>query len=132
MNVQEQHRKRVRRVRRALSVRAAMRHAGRPRLSVHRSVKHISAQVIDDAQGRTLAAASSLEKTMRQARPEGSAAGGAKRPTKSQLSAIVGETVAKRALEKGVAEVVFDRGALRYHGRVKALADAARKAGLRF
>ena len=126
MNVQEQIRKRIRRERRALSVRARLRDAGRPRLSVHRSVKHISVQVIDDASGRTVASASTLEKALRPA------AGGEKRPTKSQLSAKIGEAIAKRAIEKGVSEVVFDRGALRYHGRVKALADAARKAGLKF
>jgi large subunit ribosomal protein L18 len=91
---------------------------GRPRLSVFRSSKNIYAQVIDDANGVTLAAASSLE---------GDAKGADK-----DAAAKVGALVAQRAIEKGVKDVVFDRGGYIYHGRVKALADAARDAGLNF
>jgi large subunit ribosomal protein L18 len=92
--------------------------SGRPRLSVFRSAKNIYAQIIDDAQGVTLAAASTLE-------AEGK---GADR----DAAAKVGKLVAERAKEKGVTDVVFDRGGYMYHGRVKALADAAREAGLNF
>ena len=95
---------------------------GRPRLSVHRSSQHIYAQVIDDLEGRTLVAASSLEKEVRDA-GKGADKDAAKR---------VGELVAKRALEAGVEAVVFDRGGYKYHGRVQALGDAAREAGLNF
>ena len=94
---------------------------GRPRLSVFRSSKNIYAQVIDDAGGVTLAHASSLE--------------GVKEGLKgadAEAAARVGKLVAERALEKGVKDVVFDRGGYIYHGRVKALADAAREAGLNF
>jgi len=92
----------------------------RPRLSVFKSEKNIYAQVIDDINGVTLVAASSLDK-------EFSAKGGNKDGAK-----LVGETVAKRAIEKGINEVVFDRGGYIYHGRVKELAEAAREAGLQF
>ena len=92
---------------------------GRPRLSVFRSSKNIYAQVIDDAKGVTLAAASTLESDKK--------AGGDK-----DAAATVGKLVAQRAIEKGVKDVVFDRGGYLYHGRVKALADAAREAGLNF
>lgn len=119
--------KRVRQERRALSVRRRLRDdSARPRLSVFRSVKHIAAQVIDDRAGRTIVSASTLEKSVREMAEAG------KKATKSDLSRLVGEVVAKRALEKGVKEVVFDRGARRFHGRVKALAEGARKAGLQF
>ena len=91
----------------------------RPRLAVFRSVKHIYAQVIDDAVGRTLVAASSNEK----AASNGGNVAGAK---------AIGKLVAERAREKGIKAVVFDRGGYLYHGRVKALADAAREAGLEF
>ena len=94
---------------------------GRPRLSVFRSSKNIYAQVIDDERGVTLAAASSLE-------GEDKAAKGADK----DAAARVGALVAQRAIEKGVKDVVFDRGGYLYHGRVKALADAAREAGLNF
>lgn len=115
-----------RRARRALSVRKRLRKdSTRPRLSVHRSLKHISAQVIDDAAGRTLVSASTHEKALRPA-------GGDKKPSKSELSKLVGDAIAKRALEKGIRQVVFDRGSFRYHGRVKQLAEAARSAGLEF
>jgi large subunit ribosomal protein L18 len=91
---------------------------GRPRLSVFRSSKNIYAQVIDDQRGVTLAAASSLE--------------GDDKGADKDAAARVGALVAQRALEKGVKDVVFDRGSYIYHGRVKALADAAREAGLNF
>jgi len=97
--------------------------AGRPRLSVFRSGKNIYAQVIDDAQGRTLAAASSLDRDLREALKTGA---------DRSAAAAVGKLVAERALAAGVTEVVFDRGAYLYHGRVKALADAAREGGLAF
>jgi large subunit ribosomal protein L18 len=92
---------------------------GRPRLSVFRSAKNISAQIIDDVSGRTLAAASSLEKDV---------APGAK----SEEAARIGALIAERARQAGVTAVVFDRGAYLYHGRVKALAEAARAGGLEF
>jgi large subunit ribosomal protein L18 len=91
----------------------------RPRLAVFRSVKHIYAQVIDDTKGHTIAAASSNEKSA----GNGGNVAGAK---------AIGKLVAERAKEKGVKSVVFDRGGYLYHGRVKALADAAREAGLEF
>ncbi len=95
----------------------------RPRLAVFRSLKHIYAQVIDDTRGHTLAAASDLEPALR-AQAQGK--------RKTDVAALVGEAVARRALEKGIAKVVFDRGGFKYHGRVKALAEAARQAGLQF
>ena len=95
--------------------------AARPRLAVFRSLNHIYAQVIDDASGRTLAAASSLEPELR------SATG-----TKAAEAAVVGRLVGERAKAAGVARVVFDRAGFRYHGRIKSLADAAREAGLDF
>ena len=97
--------------------------AGRPRLSVFRSGKHIYAQVIDDAHGRTLAAASSLDKGLRADMKNGG---------NKDAAAAVGRLVAERAKAAGVSAVVFDRGAYLYHGRVKALADAAREGGLAF
>ncbi len=96
---------------------------GRPRLSVFRSSKNISAQIIDDKAGKTLAAASSLDAALRDALKKGSDA---------EAAAIVGRVVAEKAIEAGVKDVVFDRGGYMYHGRVKALADAAREAGLNF
>ena len=111
--------KRRRRNRTALAKRAGVR----PRLSVHRSGKHIYAQVIDDEQGRTLASASSLEKEMRDALRTGA---------DKDAAVAVGKRVAERAVAAGVSEVVFDRGPYLYHGRVKALADAAREGGLQF
>ncbi len=95
--------------------------ADRPRLAVFRSLNHIYAQVIDDATGKTLAAASTIEKELR-----GSTA------TKVEEAKIVGRLVAERAKAAGVERVVFDRAGFRYHGRVKSLADAAREAGLEF
>ena len=96
---------------------------GRVRLHVHRSGKHIYAQVIDDVKGQTLAAASSIEKDMRGSFKTGANIAAAK---------AVGKLVAERAAAKGVKAVVFDRGGYLYHGRVKALADAAREGGLKF
>jgi large subunit ribosomal protein L18 len=95
----------------------------RPRLSVFRSSKHIYAQVIDDAKGQTVASASSLEKDMRESLKTGANVEAAK---------AVGKRLAERASAKGVKQVVFDRGGYLYHGRVKALADAAREGGLDF
>jgi len=94
-----------------------------PRLCVFRSLKHIYAQLIDDVSGRTLADASTLDAEVKN---------GSGDKNKKQMAELVGALVAKRAQDKGVKQVVFDRGGYRYHGRVKALADAARKAGLRF
>ena len=95
----------------------------RPRLSVFRSLEHIYAQIIDDTQGRTLVAASTLEPEVR-VQLEGK--------TKAAEAALVGELLAKRAAVQGIDQVVFDRGGFLYHGRVRALAEAARAAGLRF
>lgn len=112
-------------LRRTAKVRRNIRRAAgkRARLSVFRSSKHIYAQVIDDAQGRTLASASSLEKEMRTSFKTGANIEAAK---------AVGKRLAERAAAKGIKEVVFDRGGYLYHGRVKALADAAREGGLDF
>ena len=97
---------------------------GRPRLSVYRSNEHIYAQVIDDAAQSTLCSASTVDKELR---------AGLKAPACScDASVAVGELVAKRAIAKGIQQVVFDRGGNLYHGRVKALAEAAREAGLQF
>ena len=111
--------------RRKQRVRIALRRTanGRPRLSVFRSAKHIYAQVIDDLKGETLASASSLEKTMRD---------GGKTGANIDAAKAVGKLLAERAVKNGVTEVVFDRGGYLYHGRVKALADAARESGLSF
>jgi large subunit ribosomal protein L18 len=113
------------RERRRERLRFQLRHksVGRPRLSVFRSGKNIYAQVIDDGHGHTLAAASSLDKTLRE---------GLRTGADKAAAAAVGKLVAERALAAGVSEVVFDRGSYLYHGRVKALADAAREAGLKF
>ena len=97
--------------------------AGRPRLTVFRSLTHIYAQIIDDASGATLASAGSGTKDM---------VGQVKGKTKSDVSKLVGKMLAERALAKNIANVVFDRNGYQYHGRVKALADAAREAGLKF
>jgi large subunit ribosomal protein L18 len=111
--------------RREASVRRAIKSAAgsRVRLSVHRSSKHIYAQIIDDGKGQTLAAASSLEKPMREELKSGADIAAAK---------AVGKLLAERARAKGIKEVVFDRGRYLFHGRVKALADAAREGGLSF
>ena len=97
----------------------------RPRLAVFRSNNHIYAQVIDDASGRTLATASTVEKELR-------GSDKAKPKTKTEEAASVGKLVAERAKSAGVERVVFDRAGFRYHGRIKSLADAAREAGLEF
>jgi large subunit ribosomal protein L18 len=116
---QKTRERRIRRVRRAIQSAAH----GRLRLSIFRSSKHIYAQVIDDAAGKTLAAASSRDKDF-----AGKLKTGADRDAASQ----VGKLVAERAVAAGVKDVVFDRGAYLYHGRVKALADGAREGGLNF
>ena len=109
--------RRRRRVRTSLRARAS----GKPRLSVHRSGRHIYAQVIDDAAGRTVAAASTLDKDLK-----------GKTAATKEGAAAVGKALAERAKEAGVSQVVFDRGGFLFHGRVKALADAAREGGLEF
>ncbi|MBD3759135.1 50S ribosomal protein L18 [Sphingomonadaceae bacterium G21617-S1] len=109
--------RRRRRVRTALRAKGGMR----PRLSVHRSGRHIYAQVIDDEAGRTVASASTLEKDMK-----------GKTGATADAAATVGKAVAERAKAAGVTQVVFDRGGFLFHGRVKALADAAREGGLEF
>lgn len=111
--------KRAQRVRRQLKKVSG----DRVRLSIHRSSKNIYAQIIDDAKGVTVAAASTLEKDVRS---------GLKTGADSAAAAAIGKLVAERATKAGVKEVVFDRGAFLYHGRVKALAEAAREAGLSF
>ncbi len=95
----------------------------KPRLCVFRSVNHIYAQVINDEEGHTLTAASDLEADIRQQ---------ANGKRKTEVASLVGQRLAERALEKGIGTVVFDRGGYKFHGRVKALADAARKGGLVF
>ena len=122
MSVKTQLAKRL--VRRRFRVRNSIRRSakGRPRLSVFRSNKHIYAQIIDDEAGRTLVSASTVEKGA-----DNGGYGGNK-----QHAAQVGKLVAQRAMEQGIKEVVFDRGPYQYHGRVAALADAAREAGLQF
>jgi len=111
--------------RRKARVRRSLRqHSGkRPRLSVHRSSKHIYAQVIDDSRGATIAAASTLEKGVK---------GSVKTGADKAAAAAVGKLIAERAVKAGIKEVVFDRGGYLYHGRVKALGDAAREGGLSF
>jgi large subunit ribosomal protein L18 len=113
------------RARRIARVRQAIRKAGagRARLSVFRSSKHIYAQVIDDTAGRTLAAASSIEKDLREKLKTGA---------DTAAAAEVGKLLAERAVKAGVKNVVFDRGGYLFHGRVKALADGAREGGLSF
>jgi large subunit ribosomal protein L18 len=109
--------------RRRRRVRTALRgvSAGKPRLSVHRSGRHIYAQVIDDAAGKTVAAASTLDKDLK-----------GKTGATKDGAAAVGKALAERAKKAGVSQVVFDRGGFLFHGRVKALADAAREGGLEF
>ena len=104
-----------------LSIRA--RAGDRPRLSVFRSSKQIYAQIIDDRRGITVAAASSLEKENREALKTGATVEAAKK---------IGELIARRAVEAGISEVVFDRGGYMFHGRIKALAEGAREGGLKF
>ena len=111
--------------RRKARVRRSLKRAqgDRPRLSVFRSSKHIYAQIIDDDKGRTLAAASSIDAQFK---------GSLEKGTNVAAAAQVGKLVAQRALKAGIKDVVFDRGGYIYHGRIKALADAAREAGLNF
>lgn len=112
--------------RRRIHVRMRKRIAGtseRPRLCVHRSTRHIRAQVVDDNAGRTIVSASSLDKEVRAAIKGGGNVAASK---------VVGKAIAERARAKGVEKVVFDRGGYQYHGRVQALAEAAREAGLQF
>jgi large subunit ribosomal protein L18 len=111
--------------RRKQRVRYKLRQAGklRPRLTVFRSSRHIYAQIIDDAAGRTLAAASTLDAGVKK---------GLKTGADSAAATAVGKLIAERAKEAGVGQVVFDRGAYMFHGRIKALADAAREGGLDF
>lgn len=112
------------RERRHSRIRKTLSGTGRkPRLSVFRSLNHIYVQVIDDVSGRTLAAASTLDKDMK---------AGSKHGGNRQAAKKVGETIAQRALSKNIKEVVFDRGGYKYHGCIKALADAAREQGLNF
>ena len=117
LNKRELFQKRRLRVRNKLRAMAS----GRPRLSVHRSSKNISVQLIDDAQGLTLASASTLEKDL-----------GVVGKNNVEAAAKIGAAIAERAKTKGVEEVVFDRGCFLFHGKIKALADAAREAGLKF
>ncbi|HTV47591.1 MAG TPA: 50S ribosomal protein L18 [Phycisphaerae bacterium] len=112
-----------RRARRKARVKGAVRGTSeRPRLAVFRSLKNIYAQIIDDSTGRTLAAAGTLEKGVR-----GTTSGG-----NIKAAMLIGKQIAQRAVEKGIKQVAFDRAGYRYHGRVKALADAAREGGLSF
>ena len=116
--------KEKRRKRRTASLRTRLRlTTTRPRLSVHRTLKHISAQIIDDRAGRTLAAVSSTSKAL-----SNSLAG----KTKTERASVIGIEIARLAKQAGVETVAFDRGYSHYHGRVKALADAAREGGLKF
>ncbi|MEX0601882.1 MAG: 50S ribosomal protein L18 [Bacteroidota bacterium] len=118
-NVQERRFKKKARIRKKL-----LGTSGRPRLSVYRSLNHIYAQIVDDATGRTIASTSSLAKPLReQAQGSGS---------RIDLCKLVGKTIAQLALDKNIKEVVFDRNGFLYHGRVKAVADGAREAGLKF
>jgi large subunit ribosomal protein L18 len=114
--------KQVRRARRRIGIRKRIIGTPeRPRLSVYKSLNHMYAQIINDLDGRTLAAASTMDKSIKTEKTGNIAA-----------AAAVGEAIAKAAKAAGVTKVVFDRGGFKYHGRVKALADAARKGGLQF
>lgn len=119
MASKETTRRRAARIRRQVKTVAN----GRPRLSVHRSSKNIHAQIIDDAKGHTVAAASTLEKELK---------GSLKSGADTAAAAAIGKLIAERASKAGISEVVFDRGPYIYHGRVKALAEAAREGGLSF
>ena len=116
-----QDRRAARDIRKARIRRRVHGSAARPRLAVFRSLNHIYAQVIDDASGRTLAAASTVEKDLRSLKQ-----------TKIEEAKVVGRLLAERAKTAGVERVVFDRAGYRYHGRIKSLAEAARQAGLDF
>ncbi|HIA75436.1 MAG TPA: 50S ribosomal protein L18 [Dehalococcoidia bacterium] len=99
--------------------------AKRPRLAVFRSISHIYAQLIDDVEGSTITAASSLENELKDKDKD-------KDSGKISISKVVGESIGRRAAEKGISEIVFDRGGYKYHGRIKAVAEGAREAGLKF
>jgi large subunit ribosomal protein L18 len=119
-NSREARKRRHERVRKRVSGTAS-----RPRLCIFRSLKHIYAQVIDDSSGHTIACASTLDADIKNGSVENE-------KNKKEMAELIGALVAKRAKEKGIKQVVFDRGGYKYQGRVKALADAARGAGLRF
>jgi len=117
--------KRLARIKRKVRIRQRIRGtADKPRLSVFRSAKHISAQVIDDTVGQTLAAASSLEKEVRGQQTSFE--------NKTAQATFIGKLIAERAQEKGIKQVVFDRNGFLYHGRIKAVSEGAREAGLKF
>jgi large subunit ribosomal protein L18 len=117
--------KRLARFKRKVRIRQRIRGtADKPRLSVFRSAKHISAQVIDDTAGKTLAAASSLEKEIRAQKTSFE--------NKTAQATLIGKLIAERAQEKGIKMVVFDRNGFLYHGRIKAVSEGAREAGLKF
>ena len=122
MSYSTQHKQELRRRRHARVRRKLSGTAERPRLAVFRSNKHISAQIIDDLTGRTIAAASSLEPDVRSAGATGN----------KSAAATVGRLIGERAQQAGVSAVVFDRGGFLYHGRIAAVADAARESGLTF
>jgi large subunit ribosomal protein L18 len=113
----------IRKIRHRRVRRKVMGTISRPRLCVFRSLNHIRAQVIDDSMGQTLVSMSTLDSQVRD-KADGKG--------KSEKAEIVGALLAERALDKGIKKVVFDRGGYKYHGRIKALAEAARKAGLEF
>ena len=95
----------------------------RPRMSVFRSSKHIYVQIVDDTQGTTLVSASTLDREFKESKEEGK---------KAEIAKVVGSLIGKRALDKGITKVVLDRNGFLYHGRIKALSNAAREAGLKF
>jgi|SRR5271170_2395901 len=114
----------LRRARRKARVKGDVRGTSlRPRLAVFRSLKNIYAQIIDDSTGRTLASAGTLGKSLRSSTSNGG---------NIKAAAVIGKQIAQRAIEKGIQQVAFDRAGYRYHGRIKALADAAREGGLKF
>jgi large subunit ribosomal protein L18 len=115
--------KKTSRLRRAAKTRVRITRAGAARLAVHRTNQHIYAQVIDASGGKVLASASTLEKDVRASHPNGA---------KKEAAAEVGKRIAQKAVAAGVTEVAFDRAGFSYHGRVKALAEAAREGGLKF
>jgi large subunit ribosomal protein L18 len=116
--------RRAQRIRRHVRLRTSLEGGPkRPRLAIFRSLHHVYAQVIDDASGRTLAAASTTDADLRKT---------LKSPSNAQGAAAVGKSIAERARQAGIETVVFDRGGFPYHGRIKALAEAARNAGLKF
>ena len=115
--------KKISRLRRAAKTRVRIIRQGAARLMVHRTNLHIYAQVIDASGGKVIASASTLEKDVRATHPNGA---------KKEAAAVVGKRIAEKALKLGIEKVAFDRSGFRYHGRIKALADAAREGGLKF